>query len=613
MRKYYQTILSNCLIIVLIICSMFLIGAGYQTTSDSPENTNDCIVDPESIERPAKFFLINPQEYTTNDSSVSTELCYYVGEGTVYYSGDYINSASDVYTSIKQAPDYSHFIMDGYSILWFSIYLDNDGVIVVIGKQTDIIDYNYNSSYANGIYSSSTDTAEYNSNSFNHSYTSSYGNAYVQDNNATKDDIADSYSNKLSLMSKQGSSSSYEILIAPPTPNFTSVKSYGAVGDGITDDTNAINNALKDNIGGAVYIPSGTYKVSNTLFIHSGTTLYGDGESSVIIAAPGYAIGNDIFLLWHVNDVTISNLSISGNITANTKSLGYSPLDGIHLFDIWASKNISITSCYFIDNVYAAIRIILDCSNISVDNCEFKNIDCGVITLGQGNVDTLIVQNSLFDGHLNSEPISLYGSGAYSNITIRNNTIKNKTYGSAIFCGRGKINQLTILDNKIYDDAVGIVISNATDVEIHRNIIDFSNTKYLATGGGLQISNSNKVNISNNSIFNIRQQGLTVKNCTNTDIKKNLIENCGYAGKEYHAVDFRGNCSNVNFIENTISRTDLNLSDYSLVAHCYGNLKISNNVFKNSKVLLWDDSENVYLENNNVQIRNTGTGNIIIN
>lgn len=64
------------------------------------------------------------------------------------------------------------------------------------------------------------------------------------------------------------------------------VKDYGAVGDGLTDDTEAIQstiNAASSVVGKGrtVYFPSGLYKVSNTLKISgntSGLNLIGDGE-----------------------------------------------------------------------------------------------------------------------------------------------------------------------------------------------------------------------------------------------------------------------------------------------------------------------------------------------
>jgi hypothetical protein len=83
-------------------------------------------------------------------------------------------------------------------------------------------------------------------------------------------------------------------------PNFmTSIKSYGAVGDGVTDDTSAIQSALNDGrsnasanyygLPKALYFPPGTYLVRKTLQWNGCcVTLQGAGStSSIIRLAPG--------------------------------------------------------------------------------------------------------------------------------------------------------------------------------------------------------------------------------------------------------------------------------------------------------------------------------------
>jgi hypothetical protein len=86
-----------------------------------------------------------------------------------------------------------------------------------------------------------------------------------------------------------------------PTGFMQSVKDYGAVGDGVTDDTAAIQSALSDgrnDVSGdyygvpkALYFPPGKYLVSNTLSWNGCcVTLQGAGSSSSVIRlAPGSA------------------------------------------------------------------------------------------------------------------------------------------------------------------------------------------------------------------------------------------------------------------------------------------------------------------------------------
>lgn len=81
-----------------------------------------------------------------------------------------------------------------------------------------------------------------------------------------------------------------------------SVKDFGAKGDGLTDDTKAIQNALDSiPIGGAtssgktisgdmVFLPRGIYLISSPLILRSAITLAGEGHFSKIIATNCHAI-----------------------------------------------------------------------------------------------------------------------------------------------------------------------------------------------------------------------------------------------------------------------------------------------------------------------------------
>ncbi len=59
--------------------------------------------------------------------------------------------------------------------------------------------------------------------------------------------------------------------VYPPDSNLFNVKNYGAKGDGVTDDTAAIQRAVQDAIAhrNTVYLPAGTYLVSDTIWWYS--------------------------------------------------------------------------------------------------------------------------------------------------------------------------------------------------------------------------------------------------------------------------------------------------------------------------------------------------------
>ena len=70
--------------------------------------------------------------------------------------------------------------------------------------------------------------------------------------------------------------------------NIVNVKDYGAVGDGVTDDTVAINQAAVAAEGNILYFPVGTYIVSNTIHIKNRTKVIGANcDSSIIKRATG--------------------------------------------------------------------------------------------------------------------------------------------------------------------------------------------------------------------------------------------------------------------------------------------------------------------------------------
>ena len=73
--------------------------------------------------------------------------------------------------------------------------------------------------------------------------------------------------------------------------DFANVKDFGAVGDGTTDDTAAINRAMANLITlettgkekRQLYFPGGKYKVTSTIKIYPHITLSGDGHTSTIL------------------------------------------------------------------------------------------------------------------------------------------------------------------------------------------------------------------------------------------------------------------------------------------------------------------------------------------
>jgi hypothetical protein len=74
----------------------------------------------------------------------------------------------------------------------------------------------------------------------------------------------------------QGGTGSVSRTVENKLQESVSVKDFGAVGDGVTDDTAAIQAAIDATF--SVFIPEGSYKITSSLNLRTNQTLYGGGQ-----------------------------------------------------------------------------------------------------------------------------------------------------------------------------------------------------------------------------------------------------------------------------------------------------------------------------------------------
>ena len=116
-----------------------------------------------------------------------------------------------------------------------------------------------------------------------------------------------------------------------------SVKDFGAVGDGVADDTIAIQAAL-DSGSVSVYMPPGTYKITTSLTVTSGDGLIGAGIGLTIITYSGSSSGiAPATPTTLTSNVTLAGFTLQGTSSGTT---------GINMQAAarWVVQNVAITN-----------------------------------------------------------------------------------------------------------------------------------------------------------------------------------------------------------------------------------------------------------------------------
>ena len=214
--------------------------------------------------------------------------------------------------------------------------------------------------------------------------------------------------------------------------NEVNAKQFGAKGDGVTDDTTELQNALSS--GYNVYLPTGTYLVSETLNMPFNIKLRGYNRINTIIDSTiesDYTIKYGSSYNYNSYSGVIENIRIESSNPTSTKPFG-----------IYMNSGLTIKNCTFY-----SIGKAIDRSSSYIDMINISNVYVGycvpnnnyIINLA-GNSDALVISQLKFEAYTDDS------------------TQKNGLFIST--CHGGSINDSIINGNITFDRVSGFSMNN---------------------------------------------------------------------------------------------------------------------------------------------------------
>lgn len=297
------------------------------------------------------------------------------------------------------------------------------------------------------------------------------------------------------------------------TSGILNVRDFGATGDGVTDDTSSVQQALSQlgvTARGALYFPAGTYRVSSELVVGFSGRLFGDGTSASIILATSPS--QTILRNTHSGYLEISGLGfdstvlktagaairIEGNVGGAAQQIRIhhcrimNQFIGIDMANAgyWSiSENYigeSVQFGIFVDNVqnYDAGDNII--SGNVIQKTDLTPGTTGIMQVASGGtkvignkvlgfdrgfalsprpgaeavIDTQIVGNSIEDGNVGILLTTPHAATGGAQIVISSNQLANKQNGIVVM---GAYNGLTIVGNQIacnHPNHIGIYLDS---------------------------------------------------------------------------------------------------------------------------------------------------------
>lgn len=353
---------------------------------------------------------------------------------------------------------------------------------------------------------------------------------------------------------------------APARDLIINVLSYGALGDGTTDDTTAIQSAAAAAAGGILLFPPGQTYILAGVTISAATIVWAYG-ATLKLKALATTVGSPIL------EATGANITFLGGTYDGNKAA--QPADGFHdSFDNGTNgkgrayrcaikgdnvtnptvTNLAVRDCHF-QNTYGAGVATTDVDRVIIQHCTADDLnfelafidhdpETAVTALVEAVVTDCLTSDCVSgDGSINANAILIKG---YRRVQVANNVLYNQerngikvdggsTTGAGIVVVEGNVidtvtledfggiqiqgapNQVIISHNDLYNCRAGITINHEAAIQslvIADNLIDTTVLPGIADGiliAGTAPNDITDCQISGNELYNIGRYGIDVR------------------------------------------------------------------------------------------------------
>lgn len=361
------------------------------------------------------------------------------------------------------------------------------------------------------------------------------------------------------------------------TSPFVDVTGFGAVGDGIADDTVAIGNA-KNSLpaaGGTLFFPRGAY-LCDTVFVDgavlNGVTIRGAGRGNTIIKHKSN--GDPCIQFNNATDCQVFDLTIDGALqTSSPKAHGIYAAGDTRL----AVDRVEIKTTW-LSGVYGPSNIGSSVTRSSIHNCGDNNIPANGATANgvwfQGSTRCSAVDNEIYDiTRQNGHGVAMDSSSSAGSTdgTIALNRIKN--IGCGALTGGGAIRASSSNAN---------VALRTKRITITANVCD------IAADSVIWI-NADECTVTGNTARDGSGLGIEIQDCKDGVLNTNVIENSaqpaiyahnGIGGGMYDLVGILNWNISDNIVNGTMNGDGIEIrEDFGCVTETRGVI-VSNNIVR---------------------------------